>query len=145
MKKTLLILWAIFLSIGCTVTSHVAYAQSRGHVFMTMEQHSGLQTYVYIFRGIVTHKGRAVPHANVAVQFNTEGREEFTGEAIADEHGRYQVTMRVEGLPEEAADWKVTARLMTKTMKVTEAEGRTILTSNEETQVVQRPLEFVQG
>ncbi len=145
MKKLLSFL-VLALALPSLWVSDHACAQPRGTVSVSMERYSGLQTYVYVFSGTITNKGRAVPHANVLVQFNTEGREQFTGQAMADENGRYQVTMRVEGLPEEAADWKVTARMMAKTMKVTEAEGRTILTANnQETRMVQRPLDFVQG
>ena len=120
------------------------FAKSKGVVDVTLEWHTGRQTYVYVFSGVVSRQGRPSPSAKVRLVLNAPGQE-LVEETVASEDGTYELKVTVAGVPEETADWKLIARGTGVDAEAAEVEGRTILTVSDEAVMVQRPIQLVQG
>lgn len=101
-----------------------------------------LRSYTFRFEGRATHAGKPVPNASVLVFLTTsQGRQ--TQGVTSDENGFYSIEVSLEGSRNEPIDWSMTAR--TPDSQQVELVGRRILMHEEETIMVQNPLELFPG
>jgi hypothetical protein len=150
MKKLLLDLldnWLIFVyCFGQVLVPIPVLAQPKGVVDYTLEWHSGHHVYTYVFAGVVSSQGRPCPNAKVQLQLSTPDQPDLVQETVASAEGAYELKVSFICDPQQPADWKLVAQAPTASvLEATEIEGRAILTEDENTVEVQRPIQLVQG
>jgi hypothetical protein len=123
----------------------LAFAQPKGHVNVTLEWHSNRQVYTYVFTGVVSHQGRPCANAKIHLELNAPGQPDLAQDTLTLEDGRYSITVALQGVPQQAADWKLVAEGPETGDQISEIEGRTVMTEDTEPVVVQRRIQLVQG
>ena len=146
MKKILLDSWLIFvLSLGSVMVPAPVLAANKGTVSYGVELGSAEQTYTYVFTGTVLSQGRPCPNAKVLVKISTDSEPDRFQETIAKADGSYELKVAVSGDENEAAQWTLVAQApYASALDTVEIHGSAILTVNQNTVLVQRPIQLVQ-
>jgi hypothetical protein len=147
MKNLLLKTWLIFVYSFTQVLVPVqVLAQVNGVLSFTLERHSDQHTYTYVFAGVVSSQGRPCPNAKVQLQLSTPNQPDLVQDTVASAEGAYELRVSANGSPQQPADWKLVAQApAASVLETTQIEGRAILTEDENTVEVQRPIQLVQG
>ena len=135
----------LLYSIGPIFVPVPTFAQRQGRVDCILEWHSGRQTYTYVFSGVVSSQGRPCPNAKIQLQFSTPSQPDLIQETVASANGTYELKVSVAGNPQDSADWKLVAQAPETSAALagtTEIDGRAILTEDENTVVVERPIQL---
>jgi hypothetical protein len=127
------------------VPLHIS-AAPKGTVDCTLEWHTTRQTYTYVFTGVVSKQGRPCANARIQLLLSTNRQPDQIQETTAAADGSYELKIALPGNPEDSADWKLVAQAPdTSTLEATEVAGRMILTDGENTVMVERPIQLING
>jgi hypothetical protein len=103
-------------------------------------------SYTYVFSGLLTCQNRPCSNARVDLDLETGSQGVISQTTQADEDGRYQMEVKVEGVPTDSSSWKLEARTFnTIRQQSAESEGRIILMDGRRTVVVDRSLLLIQA
>jgi len=147
MKRFVLDTWLIFVfSFGQVLVPVPVLAHAKGTVNCSVEWGSSNQTFSYVFSGVVSCQGRPCPNAKVQLQLSTASQPDVVQDTVAAADGSYELKIAVAGTAQDSAQWKLIAQAPESiSQEAVEVEGSSILTDDENTIVVQRPLQIVQG
>ena len=88
------------------------------------------QKYQCVFVGSVIVNGKACAGAHISAELADAQGEVITERVDADETGRYELHLTVDGRPQSATQWKLTAKAAVMGAIPSEVEGRLILTDD---------------
>lgn len=136
---------ALGLLFGLTFLPIRVAAQPHGVVDYTLQWGTSRQRVIYVFTGTVTCDGLPCP-AEVTVNLVLGSDAGIVQEAKADADGKYRMELASDATPEDSAEWKIVARPpLDHDSQTVELAGRVIFLEDQDTVVVQRPIELVHG
>ena len=144
--KKILESWLIFTFAVTPILSPIPVFANKGVVNCTIEWGSSHQTYTYVFSGVVSSQGRPCPNAKVQLQLSAANQPDQTQETVAGADGSYELKITIPGAADESTQWKLVAQAPdASSLEATEIEGSAILSDSDNTVVVERPIQLVQG
>jgi hypothetical protein len=145
-KNLLLHTWLIVtLAFNPVLVPIAVLAQPRGVVDYSIEWGTTSHPFVYIFTGKVTCGGRPCP-ARVQLNLLLGDGDDITDGTNATADGSYHFEEAARGIPDEAAQWVLTARpTLGSAEQEVALEGRMILMEGQDTLVIERPIQLAQS
>ncbi len=120
-------------------------AQSKGTVDCMLEWHTSRRVYTYVFSGVVSSQGKPCPNAKIQIRMSPPNQDDVIQDTVASADGTYELKVTVAGSPEDSAEWKLVAQGSEIGLESAAIEGRAILMEDENTVMVERPIQLVQG
>ena len=123
-----------------------AFSAPQGSVDVALEWGSSAHAYTYVFSGVATCRNHPCANANVELDLETATQGVIVQTTRAGEDGRYQLEVTLRGAPADSSTWKLEAHsAAVSDAETAEAEGSLILTEDQTTVVVERPLRLIQA
>lgn len=106
---------------------------------MFLRRNPTLKRYTYIFEGKATSQGIPCAKASVLIRM-TSGDVNVTKGGITEEDGSYSIQLAIDAVDKAPVDWTIEA--YTPDFEKIELYGRKIVSMQEDTVVVQKPVDF---
>ena len=136
----------LFLSVNQVFVPCLARPESKGIVSYVLEGQSLRRTYTYIFSGIVHCGNQVCSNARVQVQVEPDNSAGISGETRSASDGRFEVQIACDGSVDDSVAWRIIAEApVPGGGDPVELEGRVIMTEDETTVIVQRPVQINHG
>jgi hypothetical protein len=136
----------LFLAIIQVFIPALARPESKGTVNYEIEWGSLRHTYTYIFSGTVRCGSELCSNVRVQVQVEPDNSTGAAAETRTDSEGRFEVQITCNDTSEDAAVWRIVAEAPRPGGgDPVELEGRIIMTADQTTFVVQRPVQINRG
>ena len=139
-------LWFLCVAFLLNILPPSVASAEHGIVTVALEWGSSVHTYMYVFSGLVTCQNHPCANVHVDLVLETENQGALTQTALTGNDGRYLMQVTLQGSPQEASSWKLTAQTSSMSdQESAEAEGRVILSEDQTTVMVDRTLPLIQA